>query len=203
MKSESVKTFVIGLLALQVVAVALLWLLNAFSVQATAAFTFLLSADVVAFALVAQVYKSDKDDLARSGAPASPMGSQEVLAPPDGILALAVLQLASGVLLAIGGVILIAVAAFSISPLAVGAYGAIIVALGVATFVLGRGLLYGGRGVWWVEIMLYAIGIPFSILGLVLGLFIFVVPLMIDAAVLAYLTRPNVRAFFPEDGIAT
>ena len=52
------------MLALQAVTVALLWLLNAFSVQATAAFAFLLAADVMAFALIAHVYRTAKDDAA-------------------------------------------------------------------------------------------------------------------------------------------
>jgi hypothetical protein len=62
MKSESVKPFVIGMLALQVVTVALLWLLDAFSVEATAAFAFLLAANVMAFALVAHVYRTSRED---------------------------------------------------------------------------------------------------------------------------------------------
>jgi hypothetical protein len=62
MKSSTLRTFVVGMLALQAAAVALLWLLSAFSVQATAAFAFLLAADVMAFAVVAHVYRTSKDD---------------------------------------------------------------------------------------------------------------------------------------------
>ena len=61
MKSSTVKSFVVGMLALQVLTVALLWLLNAFSVEATAAFAFLLAADVTAFAVIAHVYRTEKD----------------------------------------------------------------------------------------------------------------------------------------------
>jgi len=70
MKSDTVKVFVIGMLALQVVTVALLWLLNAFSVQATAAFAFLLAADVMAFALIAHVYRTANDDKTSPEGPA-------------------------------------------------------------------------------------------------------------------------------------
>ncbi len=70
MKSDTVKVFVVGMLALQAVTVALLWLLNAFSVQATAAFAFLLAADVMAFALIAHVYRTAKNDAADPDGPA-------------------------------------------------------------------------------------------------------------------------------------
>lgn len=58
MRSELVRPLVVGLLAVQVVAVALLWLLDAFSQEATAAFAFLLAADLVVFALVAHIYRT-------------------------------------------------------------------------------------------------------------------------------------------------
>lgn len=69
MKSDTVKVFVIGMLALQAVTVALLWLLDAFSVEATAAFAFLLAANVMAFALIAHVYRTANDDRANSEGP--------------------------------------------------------------------------------------------------------------------------------------
>jgi len=69
MKSSTVKSYVAGMLALQVLTVALLWLLNAFSVEATAAFAFLLAADVTAFAVIAHVYRTDKDERTRSDTP--------------------------------------------------------------------------------------------------------------------------------------
>ena len=66
MRIEAVKPFVLGLLALQAVAVALVWLLDAYSEQSTAAFALLLAADVMAFAIVAHVYR-----VARTGGPSS------------------------------------------------------------------------------------------------------------------------------------
>jgi undecaprenyl pyrophosphate phosphatase UppP len=62
MKSESVRPFVIGMLALQAATVVLLWLLDAFSAEATAAFAFLLAANVMAFALVAHVYRTSREE---------------------------------------------------------------------------------------------------------------------------------------------
>jgi hypothetical protein len=60
------------MLALQAVTVALLWLLSAFSIQATAAFAFLLAADVVAFAAVAHVYRTSEDGRSRPEGSATP-----------------------------------------------------------------------------------------------------------------------------------
>ncbi len=62
MRSESVRPFVIGMLALQAITVVLLWLLDAFSAEATAAFAFLLAANVMAFALVAHVYRASREE---------------------------------------------------------------------------------------------------------------------------------------------
>jgi hypothetical protein len=70
MKSDMVKPFVIGMLALQALTVALLWLLDAFSVQATAAFAFLLAANVIVFAIVAEVYRTTKGETPGAEAPA-------------------------------------------------------------------------------------------------------------------------------------
>ena len=70
MKSDMVKPFVIGMLALQALTVALLWLLDAFSVQATAAFAFLLAANVIVFAIVAEIYRTAKDEATGAEAPA-------------------------------------------------------------------------------------------------------------------------------------
>ena len=87
MKSDMVKPFVIGVLVLQAITVALLWLLDAFSVQATAAFAFLLAANVTVFAIVAHVYRTTKDET--TGAPAqaattsSPVPAQAVGVPPE------------------------------------------------------------------------------------------------------------------------
>jgi hypothetical protein len=87
MKSDMVKPFVIGMLALQALTVALLWLLDAFSIQATAAFAFLLAANVMVFAIVAHVYRTTKDETTEAEAPAhvvdSPAPAQIVGISPE------------------------------------------------------------------------------------------------------------------------
>jgi len=66
MKTDLVVPFVLGMIALQVVTVILVWLLAAFSVEATAAFAFLLAANVTAFALVVQVYRDSGETAERA-----------------------------------------------------------------------------------------------------------------------------------------
>ena len=86
MKSDMVKPFVIGVLVLQAITVALLWLLDAFSVQATAAFAFLLAANVTVFAIVAHVYRTTKDETTRTSAQAttsSPVPAQAIGVPAE------------------------------------------------------------------------------------------------------------------------
>jgi hypothetical protein len=61
MKSDGVRPLVIGMLALQILAVVTLWILNAFSVEATAAFALLLAGDVTAFAIIAHEYRTSED----------------------------------------------------------------------------------------------------------------------------------------------
>jgi hypothetical protein len=61
MKTEMARLLVIGLLLVQVVVVAMLWLLEAFSIEATAAFALLLAGDAMAFAVVVHIYRTAGD----------------------------------------------------------------------------------------------------------------------------------------------
>lgn len=73
MKSDSVTTFVISMLVLQVVSVALLWILNVLSSESTGVFAILLAANLIAFAVVLQTYRNpdsiEKDEPAPSAPP--------------------------------------------------------------------------------------------------------------------------------------
>ncbi|MGA2663798.1 MAG: hypothetical protein ABSF83_02500 [Nitrososphaerales archaeon] len=63
------------------VAVALVWLLDAYSDQSTAAFALLLAADVMAFAIVAHVYRVAGTDDSHSGPPAAPLTGAAIAEP--------------------------------------------------------------------------------------------------------------------------
>jgi hypothetical protein len=58
MKSDTVKSYVILLLVLQVISVALLWVLNVLSDETSSVFAVLLAANLIAFAMVVQVYRN-------------------------------------------------------------------------------------------------------------------------------------------------
>jgi hypothetical protein len=58
MKSDTVTNYVIGMLVLQVITVAVLWILNVLSEGSTEAFAILLAANLVAFAMVVQAYRN-------------------------------------------------------------------------------------------------------------------------------------------------
>ena len=58
MKRDSVVIYVVLLLVLQAVSVAFLWVANVLDVNSTGAFSVLLAANLIAFAMVLQVYRS-------------------------------------------------------------------------------------------------------------------------------------------------
>src|SRR5271163_1317211 len=56
--SDTVKAYVIAILVLQAVSVACLWILNVLSAETSSVFSVLLAANLVAFAIVIQVYRN-------------------------------------------------------------------------------------------------------------------------------------------------
>jgi len=77
----------------------------------------------------------------------------------------------------------------------------IIVALLDVVFAWG---LWSGKGWAWILALIFAVlGILFSLVSLVRGGLGSIVVLVIDAVIVYYLTRPNVRAFFGEAKLAT
>ena len=77
----------------------------------------------------------------------------------------------------------------------------IIVALLDVVFAWG---LWSGKGWAWILALIFAVlGILFSLVSLVRGGLGSIVVLVIDAVIVYYLTRPNVKAFFGEAKPAT
>jgi hypothetical protein len=95
MKSDTVTNYVIGMLALQVITVAVLWILNVLSEGSTEAFAILLAANLVAFAMVVQAYRnpesvqgSKSEQAPLAPAPAAPQASTTpTTSPPSAALA--------------------------------------------------------------------------------------------------------------------
>lgn len=75
MKTDTVVSFVVVMLILQVIATALLWVINVLSDETSSEFAVLLAADVIAFAVVLMVYRNpgDVETDAGSETPAPPV----------------------------------------------------------------------------------------------------------------------------------
>jgi len=89
MKSDSARTFAVVMLILQAAATALLWILDVLSVETTAAFEVLLAADLIAFAVVLQIYRNpssvESEEPAAQPAAAPPAAAGAPTAPASQI----------------------------------------------------------------------------------------------------------------------
>jgi hypothetical protein len=114
---------------------------------------------------------------------------------PIGVTLLAALELLMGVILVFG-----ALGGAALGTLIAGEYGEVIgsmimviAAVGaVIEFIIGWGLLTGKKWARWVGIIFSALGVLSGLGSLPTGLAMIV----IDGAVIYYLTRPNVIAWF-------
>jgi hypothetical protein len=122
---------------------------------------------------------------------------------PAGITILAFLDMLGGGLLILGAILTWVFVGIFAATLAVATYGGLVAALGgvigVVFLVLGLialGIGYGlwkGRGWSWTASLIFAV---LGLLGGLLSLPYGVVGLLIDAAILYYLTRPQVKQYF-------
>ena len=70
------------------------------------------------------------------------------------------------------------------------------IALGVVAFVISWGLFNGKGWAWIITVILAIISVVFSIIALASGGFTNIVTLVINAAILYYMYRPPVKAYF-------
>jgi hypothetical protein len=139
---------------------------------------------------------------------AVPGGAPNVVLPmtrqrPSGVAILAFLQMLGGVLIIIVGILALAFAglaasyfaSYSYGPwigAAAGVVGGILLIIGLIAIGIGYGL-WNGKGWAWTATLI------FSILGILLGLLSLpsgVVGLLIDAAIIYYLFRLEVKQYF-------
>jgi len=120
---------------------------------------------------------------------------------------LAVLHVLQAVFFFFVGVALIALGAFISRGLiglprflhgVVSLIGVVVVVIGLIYLGLAWGLWTGKGWAWVLSLILAALGIVVSLISLVRGRFLTIVVLILDAIILYYLFRPNVRAFFGE-----
>jgi uncharacterized membrane protein (DUF2068 family) len=72
----------------------------------------------------------------------------------------------------------------------------ILIPLGIANLVVAYGLWKGKRWAWTITLVLSFIGIALGLASIATGTIIAIWPVIINAIVIYYLYRPNVKAFF-------
>jgi len=128
-------------------------------------------------------------------------------ARPFGITLLAVLHVLQALFFFLGGIVLITLGAFIRRGLfglprflngVVSLIGVVVIVIGLLYLGLAWGLWTGKGWAWILSLVLAAMGLIVSLISLVRGGFGTIVVLILDAIILYYLFRPNVRAFFGE-----
>jgi lysylphosphatidylglycerol synthetase-like protein (DUF2156 family) len=133
------------------------------------------------------------------GTPPVPMPMTRVR--PTGVTILAILQMLGGVLIFLVGIAAVSVAGMT-STLSnfgygylsgvIGIVGGVIAVIGLIGVVFGYGLWKGWSWAWWATLIFSILGLLGSLVTLPAG----VVGLLIEIAILYYLTRPHVRLYF-------
>jgi uncharacterized membrane protein HdeD (DUF308 family) len=120
---------------------------------------------------------------------------------PLGVTLIAALTIIAGIVFLASGITAVTVAPFLsgtqtfLVGLSAGA-GAAFLALGIAYFVMAYGLLKGKRWAWTVTLVLSSIGIALGFVSIVTGHIGAVLSVIINAVILYYIYRPNVKSFF-------
>jgi len=99
------------------------------------------------------------------------------------------------IILVIGGALLRnAMSSHPILAALGGIIGGFVLLIGLIEIAVGWGFIKGMTWSWWVAVILYAIGLIGAILDILSV--VSIIPLIIDALLLYYLTRPNVKSWF-------
>jgi len=122
---------------------------------------------------------------------------------PVGIAILAILEILGGILVilfgALSGTILSSIATAPnmamLGPVA-GVIGIAFVILGVIALVNGYGLWTGMKWAWWLTVVIAVISVIVNLLSLVHANFGALGGIIVEAIILYYMTRPNVKAYF-------
>jgi uncharacterized membrane protein (DUF2068 family) len=113
---------------------------------------------------------------------------------PTGVTILGLLFIITGALSLFGGIATLIAIPF------VAIFGALWIALGIASLVVAYGLFKGKSWAWYVAVVLSIIGVVVNVISLVTGnmgaITGALVGIAINAIVLYYLSRRNVRQYF-------
>ena len=104
---------------------------------------------------------------------------------PLGVTIIAILMIISGIALLGTGAVLLVVG-----------IGVVPIVLGIASFVMAYGLWEGKGWAWTITLILSVISIIVGIASIATGNFGAIIHIIINAVVIYYLYRPNVKAYF-------
>jgi hypothetical protein len=110
---------------------------------------------------------------------------------PFGVTIIAILAVIGGIGSLLGGLAVIA-----IIPLLGIVFGGILIVIGLAYFVVAYGLWKGLKWAWIITLILSAIGIIVGLGSIAVGNIGSLFHLVVNAIVIYYLYRPNVKAYF-------
>ena len=110
---------------------------------------------------------------------------------------IAILVIITGVVAIAGGLVLLGIAALvpelSIVFLSI---GGVLIAIGIGYLAVSYGLFRGRGWAWSIALILSYIGIVIAIISILSGNFVPVINLVINIAIVYFLYRPQVKAFF-------
>jgi hypothetical protein len=104
---------------------------------------------------------------------------------PLGVTIIAILMIISGIALLSTGAVLLVVG-----------IGVVPILLGIASFVMAYGLWVGKGWAWTITLIISVISIISAIVSIVYGGSGAIINIIINAVIIYYLYRPNVKAFF-------
>jgi uncharacterized membrane protein (DUF2068 family) len=104
---------------------------------------------------------------------------------PLGVTVIAILTVIGGIIFLASGLVLLIIG-----------IGIILLALGIAYLVMAYGLWKGRRWAWTITLIVSAIGIIVGIVSIIFDNLGGIITIIINAVVIYYLYRPNVKAFF-------
>ena len=104
---------------------------------------------------------------------------------PLGVTIIAILMIISGIALLSTGAILLVVG-----------IGVVPIVLGIASFVMAYGLWKGKGWAWTITLIISVISIISAIVSIAFGGYGAIINIIINAVIIYYLYRPNVKAYF-------
>ncbi len=106
---------------------------------------------------------------------------------PFGVTIIAILAILGGIGALVAGIALVAIIPF---------LGAALIIIGLAYFVVAYGLWKGLKWAWLITLIVTVIAFISEIGSIIVGNVGAVIPVIINAIIIYYLFRPNVKAYF-------